>query len=351
MTLAPSLPKAPQRPSALTPAQKAAIILASLPRETAAAIVAEVADAHLKAFVKAVSEMQSVPAQARFQIAQEFIAEVRGRQESLPAGDAEAHRILIEITDKARAEKLIAELGDAGVAPPKNTSDLWKKLASLPSDRLIPYLQTQRTPAVAAILCSLPPDRVADLIAAAPPGFAQSALAAIARTDPPDDETKRAIAVAVEEELIKAPPVAGDAVPIAIGPVTEIFDFLPSFVRDDLLAHLDSADGPVAAAIRSSLLTFQLLPARLTENAVAAAVRTADREVLMRALKHAESNAAPTVEFLLANISKRMAEQIREELSAMPAPAVADGEKAQRTIIGVVKGLEKNGEIKLKTLT
>ena len=351
MTLVPSLPNSPHRAPPLTPAQKAAIILASLPRETAAAIVAEVADVHLKTFVKAVSELKSVPVQTRLQIAQEFIAEVLGRQDELPAGDAEAHRILAEITDKARAEKLITELGEAGGAPRKNASDLWTKLAAISSDRLIPYLQTQRAPAIAAILSGLPPDRVADLMAAAPLDFVQSALAAIARTEPPDEETKKAIAVAVEEELINAPPAAGDARPIAVGPVTEIVDFLPSSVRDGVLAYLDAADGPVAAAIRSNLLTFQLLPERLTENAVAAAVRTADRETLLRALKHAETNAAPALEFLLANISKRMSEQIREELSAMPAPPAADGEKAQRAVLGIIKGLERNGEIKLKPLT
>lgn len=343
---------APPRPAPdagkprLSAAQKAAIVLASLPRETAAAIVAEVGDAHLKSFVRAVSEMKSVPAQARLAIAQEFIAEVLRRKEELPGGTTEAQRILSEITDPARVERVMSDSGGAKT----DAGALWRQAAALPADRLCAYVRQQRPPAIAAILASLPPEKAAEVLAHGPAEFAKPAIAAIARFSAPDAETNEAIAAAVEHELLMSRDESGDAA-VASEPATAIFDLLPSGLRDGLMAYLDAADAPMAAALRKTLMTFEQFPARLNESAVAALFRSADRDTLMRALKHGETSAPQTVEFLLGNISKRMADQLREDLAALAAPSLEEGEAAQRALIAALKRLQKSGEIKLNPVT
>ncbi|MFN3961110.1 MAG: FliG C-terminal domain-containing protein [Parvularculaceae bacterium] len=133
-------------------------------------------------------------------------------------------------------------------------------------------------------------------------------------------------------------------------PATAIFDLLPSSLREGLLTHLESADAPMAAAIRKTLVTFEQLPDRLSESAVAALFRTVDREVLLQALKQGESTSPSTVDFLLANIAKRMAEQYREDLAALPSPSTEEGDAAQRKLIAAVKQLARSGEIKLKQI-
>jgi len=345
MTASPARAIAQVRQLALTSAQKAAIVLASLPQETAAAIVAEIGDAHLKAFIKAVGQMKSVSAQARFTVAQEFISEVLSKREELPGGATEAHRILAEITDKSRAERLIAEIEGVG-----DTEVLWKRIASLSNERLVPYLQRQRPPAVAAILSNLPSDRVADILTEVSPDFGRMAILMLTKIARADKATAMAIAIAVDQELVK-PAMAADAATSVSDTVKDIFDLLPAALRDSLIDQLGATDAPIAAAIRKSLLTFQLLSERLSEAAVAALFRVAERETLLRALKHGESNSPEIVEFLLANISKRMADQFREELAALPAPLPAEGEKAQRSVVASVKSLLNAGEIKLKPAT
>ena len=169
---------------------------------------------------------------------------------------------------------------------------------------------------------------------------------AIARQEKPDEATAEAIARAIETELFSAPAPPG-AVPTASAPFVDMLDLLPASLREGLIDHIGAGDEAMAAAIRSTLLTFQILPDRLNEVAVAALVRTAERGVLMQALKLGETNAAATNDFLLANMSKRMADQLREELAALAPPSEAEGEAAQRAIVAVVKSLEKSGEIKL----
>jgi flagellar motor switch protein FliG len=329
----------------LSSAQKAAIVLASLPRETAAAIVAEVGDVHLKAFVRAVSEMKSVPAQARLAIAQEFIAAVLRRKEELPGGPTEAQRILAEITDAARVERVLGENG----GPKRDAFAFWRKAGDLPAERLLNYLREQRPPAVAAVLLNLPAEKAAEVISLAPDEFRKKAIMTVARLKTPDPETSEAIAVAVEQELLRSPGAAEAAT--ASEPATAILDLLPAALRDGLMTHLEAADAPIAAALRRALMTFEQLPDRLNEAAVAALFRSADRNTLMLALKHGDHNAPAAVSFLLSNISKRMADQFREDLDALPAPSIAEGESAQRKVVAVLKQLEKSGEIKIKPTT
>ncbi len=340
-------PSASQLPAPvqLSSAHKAAVVLASLPRETAAAIVAEVGDAHLKLFVRAVSEMRSVPAQARLAIAQEFIAEVLRRKEELPGGPSEAQRILAEITDAARVERVLGEGG--GVR--RDTAGLWRQAGELPAERILEYLREQRPPAIAAVLVNLPAEKAASVLAKAPEEFSKSAIGAVARLQAPDPETNDAIAAAVEQELLRSPDAAGAL--SASEPATAIFDLLPAAQRDRLLAHLEVEDAPIATALKKSLMTFEQLPSRLTEAAVAALFRSADRNELLRALKHGDAVAPDTVQFLLSNISKRMADQFREDLAALAGPSTEEGESAQRTMIAVLKRLEKSGEIKIIPVT
>jgi flagellar motor switch protein FliG len=333
-------------PQALTPAQKAAIVLAALPRETAKAIVAEVGDEHLNAFVRAIGEMSPPPPHARLSIAQEFIAEVLQRGQESPAGAEVASNILYEITDKVRAEKVLARVSGSG----EGLTDFWRRAAALPTERLVAFLLSQRIPTAAAILSNLPADRAAEVLATAPIEFSRAAAAAIARLERSDAATNEAIARAIDAELISAP-APPKAVKTASALVIDILDLLPASLRDSLIEHLQASDEGIAASIRRTLLTFENLPARLTEVAVAALIRTADREAILRALKHGETNAAETVDFLLANISKRMADQLREELAALAAPLAPEGEGAQRSVVAAIKGLEKSGEIKLKPAT
>lgn len=330
----------------LSPAQKAAIVLASLPRETAAALVGEIDDRHLATFIRVVSEMKSAPAHARFSIAQEFIAEVLRRKDEMPGGADEANRLLSEIADKARVERVMGAISAGGA----EGGDLWRKAAALPAARMVAFLADQRLATAAAVLSNLPAPAAAEILAAAPIELSKGLIAALARIERPDQATTDAIATAIEAELIAAPAPQSET-PAVSGAVSDILDLLPGALRDGLINHIGTADESMAAAIRRTLVTYEGFHERLTEVAVAALLRTADRGALLQAIKHGAVNAVAANEFLLANMSKRMAEQLREDLAALPAPAAQDGEAAQRAIVAAVKALEKSGEIKLKPAT
>ena len=52
-------------------------------------------------------------------------------------------------------------------------------------------------------------------------------------------------------------------------------------------------------------------------------------------------------EYLLSNLSKRMADNLREEIAEADTPTPGDGERAMAEVIVAIQSLVENGDIKL----
>lgn len=330
----------PSGAAALTKAHKAAVILSALSSETASAIIQEISDAHLKAFARAFSDLKSVPAPLLHAIAQEFLLEVEQSSVELMGGLEETKKMLASLAADDRVNRILAELHGGGSA------SVWKRLAASKPEHLLPFLQTQRRPVAAAIISKLDFEQAASIFSIADPQYAHAILTELARGTPPSEEALTNLAAAIEEDFLKSQTATptGDGVNEI---VSEIINFLPSAKREAFLKHLDAEDKGIAQAVRRAVLTFQDLHLRLNEAGASALLRDIEKDTLLKALQFGKINAPETVTFLMANVSKRMADQYSEEISNAEPISDADGEHAQRAIIRKLRGLAQAGELKL----
>ena len=340
-----------------TKAHKAAIILASLSAESAAAIVDEMSDDELRNFAKAFSDLKTVSPQLLEVVAEEFLAAASSpEQNDLAGGSDEARRVLTLMAKEERADRILADMGGGG------ESAVWSRVEKVEDEELAQYVQAQRMPIAATILSKLSYEKTAAVLNLAEAEYAQKVLLEIARKKPSSPDALEAISNVLEEELLRAAPSAaededGDEEPApaaakgnAGAKVGEIINYLPGVKRDALLEHFKEADPEVGAEVRRAVLTFEELYVRMPASGATALLRDLDREVLLKAIKYGETNAQETVEFLFGNISKRMVEQYKEELAEMETPSEEDGEAAQREVTSVVRQLVNDGEFKLVPL-
>jgi flagellar motor switch protein FliG len=340
-----------------TKSHKAAIILASLTAEAAAAIVDDMSDNELRVFAKAFSELKTVSPQMLQVVAEEFLAEVNYKNPDLSGGADEARRVLGLMTEAERADRILSDMGGGG-----GNAAVWPRIEKIENDALAAYVQAQRLPIAAAILAKLSYEKTAAILDMTEGDFAKLILLELARKQPPSGEALEAIANVLEEEFLKSAAGAaseeddkeegGEPKPKnnAGAVVGEIINFLPSAKRDALLEHMKEADPEIGAAVRKAILTFEELHARMPASGATALLRDLDREVMLKAIKYGETNAQETVEFLFGNISKRMVEQYKEELAELETPSETDGEAAQREVTTVVRALVSQGEFKLIAL-
>ena len=130
--------------------------------------------------------------------------------------------------------------------------------------------------------------------------------------------------------------------------IAEILSLMPAARRDTVLGEIGAGNADLATHVKRALLIFSDLHLRLDEAGAAALLRSVDKGSLLTALKAGRNNAPDAVAFLMANISKRMAEQYEEEMASMAMPDEEAADAAQREIVRATRQLEARNELKLK---
>ena len=335
----------------ITKAQKAAIVLASLNEEAAKEIVGDITDEELRSFATAFSELKDVPPDMLQTIAAEFLEEAQQSANVLSGGSEEARRVLTAVAEEDRIERVMS--GQPVAAAPVDSAEVWERVEGYDDKSLAEYIEGERLPVAATILSMLSIDKTAAVLTHADSEFSKTVLLELARRTAPAAQAVSDIAAAIDEALFQvsdSAPSEGSSGPNAGAMVGEIINFLPSEKRDAFMTYLSAADAEVGKEAQKSIITFESLYQRVPEAAAPALLREIAQDVMMTALKFGETNAEETVNFLLGNISKRMAEQYREELAEKGEIEQEDGEAAQREFIKVMRRMVDNGEFELNEL-
>jgi flagellar motor switch protein FliG len=101
--------------------------------------------------------------------------------------------------------------------------------------------------------------------------------------------------------------------------------------------------------VRRAIFTFVHIPARLSPRDAPKVTRVVDQPVLVTALSAAQGKPGldEVVEFLLANISQRLAQGLREEMATRGKVKEKEGEEAMAAVITAIRTLEAAGELTL----
>ena len=116
--------------------------------------------------------------------------------------------------------------------------------------------------------------------------------------------------------------------------------------RTSLLGDLAQDAPEFAEQVKRNIFTFADLPDRLAPPDVPKAVKEIDQQVLVTALAYSETLADGVADYLLSNMSKRMAEQIREEMGDI-SPDDKAGEAAQSEVVNVISAAAERGDVTL----
>jgi flagellar motor switch protein FliG len=126
-----------------------------------------------------------------------------------------------------------------------------------------------------------------------------------------------------------------------------IMNYASTEAREQILGCIETNQPELAGAIRRKMFTVEDIPVRVPARAAPAVIRSIGQETLLKVLFVTRDTAPEVGEFLLSNISSRMAERLREELKQITSVRRKDGERAQAEIIRVIRELAARGEIEL----
>ncbi|TCP61895.1 flagellar motor switch protein FliG [Rhodovulum bhavnagarense] len=324
----------------LTRRRKAAIIVRLLLGDGIALPIDRLPPALQAALTDDIATMHHVDGATLREVVQEFLAELDQVGLTFPGGLDGAMDLIGKHLSPEAAARIDARR-KTGAHP-----DPWSDLARAEAPELAGLLSGESPEIAAVALSRLPRERAAAVLGAMPARQARQIALAVSRTGNVAPAAVDRIGAALLARQAAAPLRAFDTP--AETRMGSILDIAPASTRDSVLESLAETDAELARKVRRAVFTFSDIPMRLSPRDVAALIRSVDQDALVAAIAGAGETDAQTVEFILANMSQRLADQLRDAVcERVSSPPAEEVEAAQARITAALRQLEADGEITL----
>ena len=328
-------------PRRLSPREKAAIIVRYLLAEGASIPLSKLPEHMQASLTEQMGQMRLIDRHTLGAVVDEFMSELEQVGLAFPGGIEGALAVMDGHISANAASRLRRLAGASAKADP------WDRLTALPIERLLPVLQEESAEVAAVMLSKLPVPKSAEILGKLPGDRARRVAYAVSLTGNVDPETVRRIGISLASQLDAQPPKAFDTGPVER--VGAILNVSAALTREDVLQGLQETDAAFAELVRRAIFTFVHLPRRVLGRDVPKIIRMVDQPVLVTALAATigHQDLTEATEFLLANMSQRMAQGLRDEMAARGKVKEKDAEDAMTAIVTAIRELEATGELVL----
>ena len=329
-------------PSALTlftRRQKAALLVQMLSTEGDGLDLSTLPDAQQTALVRELSKIGNVSREVLDQVALEFLDDLDHYGLTGPDGMSAAFAALADQLSPAAKEVIQTELH--GVDP-------WGAIVALDTDDLVPLMQAEAAEVGAIALSKLPVPKAADILGKLPGDRARSITFAMSRTAAIAPATVDRIGTTLALDYVRPKQAAFDqGAPRRLG---DILNSAQPATRDMVLSTLHEDDPLFAEDVKKSIFTYADIAARLAAADVPKILRGVDQASLVQAIGfglQTGGDLGASSDHILANISQRMADQLKEEIEETGTIKPRDGETAQTQLVAAIRQLADAGTIVL----
>lgn len=333
---------APQSISALPRSRKAAMVVQLLLREGGDLPLSDLPEEAQMRLTKELGALNIIDRATLDSVALEFAQEL-SNVALTPPGSMEA---ALKSLDGRISQTATARLREEAAA--RSGSDPWVLVLEMEPEDFLPIATAESPEIVAILLSKLPTEKAATLLGLLPGDQARRIAFAMSRTtDIRPDAIARIGAGLAKHYCGAAIPAFSESAEERIG---SILNSSPAATRDQLLEGLLSEDPVFGEGVRKAIFTFEDISARLGAMEVPKVLRDinpADLTTALTAATAAGGALATSANHLLDNMSTRMAENLREEMSEAGTIKQADGEKAQTAVVTAIRAAADAGTVTL----
>ncbi len=318
----------------LTGIQKAAVLLIALGPEKSALIFKHLKEEEIEDLTLEIANTKSVTPQVKEQVINEFYEVCLAQQYIAEGGIGYAKELL----EKALgAEKALDVIGRLTASLQVKPFEFVKKTDA---SQLLNFIQDEHPQTIALILSYLSPGQSATIIAALTPEKQADVARRIATMDRTSPDVIKEVEKVLEAKLSSL--VNQDYT--IIGGVDAVVDILNTVDRGTekhIMETLEIEEPELADEIRKKMFVFEDI-LLLDDRAIQRVLRDVDNNDLAVACKGSNEEVQTAI---FNNMSKRLAEMIREDMEFMGPVRMKDVEEAQQKIVNIIRKLEDAGEI------
>ena len=314
--------------------QKSAILLISLGPEYSAQIFKHLKDEDIEQLTLEIANMRTVSPEEKDDVLQEFYQVCLAQNYISEGGISYAKDILERALGNQKAVDVINRLTSSLQVRP---FDFVRKADP---GQLLNFIQGEHPQTIALILAYLKPAQSAAIISALPQDKQADVARRIAVMDRTSPEVIKEIERVLEKKLSSM--VTQDfTIAGGLGSVVEILNSVDRGTEKFIMETLEVQDTDLAEQIRKRMFVFDDI-ITLDNRSIQRVTREVENGDWALALKSSNEEVQRTI---FSNMSKRLAEMIKEDMEYMGPVRLRDVEEAQQKIVNVIRKLEDAGEI------
>ena len=314
--------------------QKAAILLITLGPEKAAVIFQHLKEEEIEELTLEIANTRSISAQDKEDVLNEFYQVCLAQQYIAEGGIGYAKELLEKALGNEKAAGVIAKLTASLQVRP------FEFVRKTEPSQLLNFIQDEHSQTIAMILSYLSATQASIVLGALPPEKQADVARRIAQMDRTSPDIIKEVERVLERKLASL--VNQDYTIVGgIDAIVNILNNVDRSTEKHIMESLEIEEPELADEIRKKMFVFEDI-LLLDDRAIQRVLRDVDNADLELALK---SSTEEVQNVIFRNLSKRLAEMIKEDMDFMGPVRMKDVEEAQQKIVSVIRKLEDAAEI------
>jgi flagellar motor switch protein FliG len=321
----------------LAPADRAAVLLMSLGEEAATAVMKHMGPKEVQSIGSAMATLQSVSRDQAESVIGDFVETV-GTHTALGVGSEEYIRsVMINALGADKAGPLVDR-----ILMGQNSKGL-ESLKWMDARAVAEIIRLEHPQIISIVISYLDPDQAAEVLTLLPERVRTDVVMRIATLDGIQPSAIRELDDILEKHFMSSENVKQSSGFGGVKAAADILNLLDGSVESVLIDQLKELDADLSQQIQDKMFVFDNL-AELDDRGIQGLMREVSSEVLVIALKGADEEVR---EKIFANMSKRAAEMLRDDLEVRGPVRLSEVEGAQKEILGIARRMADAGEIVL----
>src|SRR6056297_1290828 len=319
--------------SQLTGAQKAAVFIITVGKQTASEMMKCLKQKEVEQIMLEIAKMRNVKTEVVDSVLKEFYKMMEAKQYILEGGFDYASDLLNEMGGGENSEKMLRKLkAQSGTS----VFDEFQETK---------IIQNEHPQVAALIFSQLQMDKAAEILVHLEPEMQGEIMYRLVSMDKISSEVIEEIEEVIKEQM-GGMDALGDRVKSGTATVAQILNEAEITVERHVLDSIKERDGKMADDIKEQMFLFEDI-LHFDDRTVQLIINEMEKADMVMGLKGVGEELAQK---FLGNMSNRAADMLREDMEALGPVPLKDVKDAQSRIIKKIKELEDDGQISTRKM-
>lgn len=320
----------------LSYAQRASLLLLAVGQDRAAAVLKHMGPKEVQLVGSTMAQLGPISSDMVDSVLEEFIIQIKNETGLGLDSDEYIRNMLTKALGADKAGNIIDRilLG----ANSKGIDQLkWMDTRSIAD-----LIRLEHPQIIAIILSLLDADQAAEVLTLLPQNMRSDILMRIATLEGVQPAALRELDDIMEKQLTGSESAKSSQIG-GVEAAANILNFIESSISEPIMQDVGEADADLAQRIQDRMFVFSDL-VNVDDRGIQTLLREVSTDQLLLALRSVDPALKDKI---FANMSRRAAEMLRDDLEAAPPVRLSEVEAAQKDILSIAKRLADAGEIAL----